>query len=104
MSQTSPTRTSLLRQRFYSLKTLEKGKAHNARTHTHTHTLLYTHPGQQDMVLRQPKWWLPVSLGMCVLEFGFGQGCWSERELPSAKFYEKKKKNEKSDNRSLAGK
>lgn len=44
------------------------------------------------MVLRQPKWWLPVSLGMCVLEFGFGQGCWSERELPSAQFYEKKKK------------
>lgn len=44
------------------------------------------------MVLRQPKWWLPVSLGMCVLEFEFGQGCWSERELPSAKFYEKKMK------------
>lgn len=49
----------------------------------HTH---HTHSGQQDMVLRQPKWWLPVSLGMCVLEYGFRQGCWSGRELPVAKF------------------
>lgn len=52
------------RQRFYSLKALER-KTYNIQTQTQTqttdtHTLLYTHPGQQDMILRQPKWWLPV--------------------------------------------